>query len=77
MIKFRGKNYIVDYKRIFIFLGLIFGIGFVLAMSEKPIQYSHVEYLQLIILNSSFIDWLLIGILIFFAFKSSIWKVDK
>lgn len=77
MIKFRGKNYIVDYKRIFIFLGLIFGIGFVLAMSEKPIQYSHVEYLQLIISNSSFIDWLLIGILIFFAFKSSIWKVDK
>ena len=77
VIEFRGKRYIVDYKRIFIFLGFIFGIGLVLAMSEKPVRYSHIEYLQLIISNSGFIDWLIIGMLVFFACKTSIWEVDK
>lgn len=77
MIKYKGKNYSIDFKRIFALLGIIFGIGLIYCFIETPNDLSFYRYFKLVISNSNFIDLALILFALYFIIKSSIYEVNR
>ena len=77
MIKINGKQYIVDYKRMFGLIGFIFGTGIIYAISDKPNNMNYSEYFQLIISNTGTVSWIMIGFLLFVIVKANIWENKK
>ena len=77
MIKFKGKQYFIDYKRIFSLISFIFGLGIVYAFVEKPQNMAFIKYTQLIISNTGVIDWIIISVIVFAIIKANIWEDKK
>lgn len=76
-MKINGKQYIVDYKRMFGLIGFIFGTGIIYIVSDKPNNMHYSEYFQLIISNTGLVGWIMVCFVLFIIIKGNIWENKK